>query len=150
MSSTQKTIAAVVAILAVIVIVVLLTRHHGPAETAQVGTADVVMPDKISTADHDAYIASAIPSCKTEAAKQPNVIQQHVTDDAIAGYCQCFAEKSADAMTQGELDAIAGKTMPPSFMAKVHDIANTCIAQYLTPVLDPTPVPAPAAPAQPQ
>ncbi len=133
MSTTQKTIAAVVAVLVVIVIAVLLMRHHDPAETAQVGTSDIVMPDKISAADHDAYIASAIPSCKTEAAKQPNVIQQHVTDSAITDYCKCFAEKSADAMTQGELDAIASKTMPPSFLAKVQDIAKVCIAQYLTP-----------------
>lgn len=132
MSTTQKTIAAVVAVL-VAVIVVFLIRHHTLTETAQIGSSGIVMPDKISTADHDAYIASAIPSCKTEAAKQPNVIQQHVTDGAIADYCKCFAEKSADAMTQGEMDAIANKTMPPSFMAKVQDIAKVCIAQYLTP-----------------
>ena len=132
MSTTQKTIAAVVAVL-VAVLVVFLMRHHGPAETAQVGTSGIVMPDKISTADHDAYIASAIPSCKTEAAKQPNIIQQHITDSAIADYCTCFANKSADAITQGELDAIANKTMPPSFMTKVQDIAKGCVAQYLTP-----------------
>ena len=133
MSTIQKTIAAVVAVMAVILIVVLLTRQRGPTETAQVGTSDIVMPDKISTADRDAYIASAIPSCKTEAAKQPNVIQQHVTDSAIADYCKCFAEKSADAITQGELDALANKTMPPSFMTKVQDITKGCIAQYMPP-----------------
>ncbi len=132
MSTPQKTIAAVVAVL-VAVIVVFLIRHHGPAETAQVGTSDIVMPDKISTADHDAYIASAIPSCKTEAAKQPRIIEQHVADSAIADYCKCFAEKSADAITQTELTAIANKTMPPSFMTKVQDIAKVCVAQYLTP-----------------
>jgi hypothetical protein len=138
MSTIQKTIAAVVTVLAVVLIVVLLTRHHGSTETTQVGTSDIVMPDKISTADHDAYIASAIPSCKTEAAKQPNVIQQHVADSAITDYCTCFADKSADAITQGELDALANKTMPPSFMTKVQDIAKACVAQYLTPA----PVPA--------
>jgi hypothetical protein len=137
MSTTQKTIAAIVALL-VAVLVVFLMRHHGPAETAQVGTSDIVMPDKISTADHDAYIASAIPSCKTEAAKQPRIIEQHVADSTIADYCKCFAEKSADAITQTELTAIANKTMPPSFMTKVQDIAKGCVAQYLTP----TPAPA--------
>jgi hypothetical protein len=134
MSNIQKGIAAaVVAVLAIVLIVVWLTRHHGPTETAQVGTASIVMPDKISAADHEAYIASAIPACKTEAAKQPSIIAQHVADGAIADYCKCFAETSADAITQDELTAIANKTMPPSFMTKVQDIAKTCIAQYLPP-----------------
>ncbi len=133
MSNIQKGVVAGVIVLAIVLIVVLLARRGEPAQTAQVGTADIVMPEKISTADHDAYIASAIPSCKTEVAKQPNMIAQHVTDEAITDYCKCFAEKSADSITQTELNAISNKAIPPSFMAKVQDIAKTCIAQYLTP-----------------
>jgi hypothetical protein len=133
MSNFQKAVAVAAAVIAVLAIVVLVSRHGAPQQTAQAGAADIVMPDKISAADHEAYIASAIPSCKTEAAKQPRIIEQHVAQSAIADYCQCFAQKSADAITQDELNAIGNKTIPPSFMVKVQDIAKTCIAQYLPP-----------------
>lgn len=142
MSNIQKGVAAaVIAVLAIVAIVVLISRHGQPAQTAQVGADDVGMQNPISTADHDAYIASAMPSCRAEAAKQPRIIEQHVADSAIADYCKCFAEKSADVITQGELTAIGNKTMPPSFMAKVQDIAKTCIAQYLPPAPDSPPSP---------
>ncbi|MGH9759483.1 MAG: hypothetical protein ACREAC_01435 [Blastocatellia bacterium] len=45
----------------------------------------------------------------------------------IGLYCQCAAEKAADAITPDEVQYIAtNRKIPPSFQAKTQAIAHTC------------------------
>jgi hypothetical protein len=89
---------------------------------------------KISKADHDAFVASAIPSCQQTASQNPNIVKAGISSDAIEKYCRCVAEKSADVISQNELTYIVEqKTVPASFETKTRDIAASCGAENLKP-----------------
>lgn len=80
-----------------------------------------------SDQDKDAFIASAKQSCITQETNDPSMKQSGYTEAQIGLYCQCAAEKAADAITPDEVQYIATKrSIPPSFTAKTQAIAQTC------------------------
>lgn len=80
-----------------------------------------------SDQDKDAFIASAKQSCIAQEVNDPSMKQSGYTDAQIGLYCQCAAEKAADAITPDEVQYIATKrSIPPSFAAKTQAIAQTC------------------------
>ena len=80
-----------------------------------------------SDQDKDAFIASAKQSCIAREVNDPSMKQRGYTDAQIGLYCQCAAEKAADAITPDEVQYIASKrSIPPSFTAKTQVIAQTC------------------------
>src|SRR5579883_2408325 len=77
--------------------------------------------------DKDAFIASAKQSCIAQEVNDPSMKQSGYTDAQIGLYCQCAAEKAADAITSDEVQYIVTKrSIPPSFAAKTQTIAQTC------------------------
>lgn len=80
-----------------------------------------------SDQDKDAFIASAKQSCIAREVNDPSMKQSGYTDAQIGLYCQCAAEKAADAITPEEVQYIAtNRSIPPSFTAKTQAIAQTC------------------------
>ena len=80
-----------------------------------------------SDQDKDAFIASAKQSCIAQEVNDPSMKQSGYTEAQIGLYCQCAAEKAADAITPDEVQYIATKrSIPPSFTAKTQVIAQTC------------------------
>lgn len=80
-----------------------------------------------SDQDKDAFIASAKQSCIAQETNDPSMKQSGYTEAQIGLYCQCAAEKAADAITPEEVQYIAtNRKIPPSFTAKTQTIAQTC------------------------
>jgi len=80
-----------------------------------------------SDQDKEAFIASAKQSCIAREVNDPSMKQSGYTDAQIGLYCQCAAEKAADAITPDEVQYIAtNRSIPPSFAAKTQTIAQTC------------------------
>lgn len=80
-----------------------------------------------SDEDKDAFITSAKQSCIAQEVNDPSMKQSGYTDAQIGLYCQCAAEKAADAITPDEVHYIAtNRSIPPSFTAKTQAIARTC------------------------
>lgn len=80
-----------------------------------------------SDQDKDAFIASAKQSCIAQEVNDPSMKQSGYTDAQIGLYCQCAAEKAADAITPDEVQYIeTNRSIPPSFTAKTQAIAQTC------------------------
>lgn len=80
-----------------------------------------------SDQDKDAFIASAKQSCIAQEVNDPSMKQSGYTEAQIGLYCQCAAEKAADAITPDEVQYIAtNRSIPPSFAAKTQTIARTC------------------------
>lgn len=80
-----------------------------------------------SDQDKDAFIASAKQSCIAREINDPSMKQSGYTEAQIGLYCQCAAEKAADAITPDEVQYIAtNRSIPPSFTAKTQTIAQTC------------------------
>lgn len=80
-----------------------------------------------SDQDKDAFIASAKQSCIAREVNDPSMKQNGYTEAQIGLYCQCAAEKAADAITPEEVQSIAtNRSIPPSFTAKTQAIAQTC------------------------
>ncbi|MGH7012541.1 MAG: hypothetical protein ACREEL_00025 [Stellaceae bacterium] len=80
-----------------------------------------------SEQDKDAFIASAKQSCIKSEMDDPTTRQNGFTEAQIGLYCQCAAEKAADAITPDEVQYIAtNRKIPPSFQAKTQAIAQTC------------------------
>ena len=80
-----------------------------------------------SDQDKDAFIASAKQSCIAQEVNDPSMKQSGYTEAQIGLYCQCAAEKAADAITPDEVQYIAtNRKIPPSFAAKTQTIAKTC------------------------
>ena len=80
-----------------------------------------------SDQDKDAFIASAKQSCIAREVNDPSMRQSGYTEAQIGLYCQCAAEKAADAITPDEVQYIAtNRSIPPSFTAKTQAIAQTC------------------------
>lgn len=80
-----------------------------------------------SEQDKDAFIASAKQSCIAREVNDPSMKQSGYTEAQIGLYCQCAAEKAADAITPDEVRYIAtNRSIPPSFEAKTQAIAQTC------------------------
>ena len=80
-----------------------------------------------SEQDKDSFIASAKQSCIASEMNDPATRQSGFTEAQIGLYCQCAAEKAADAITPDEVQFIAAKhAIPPSFQAKTQAIAKTC------------------------
>lgn len=80
-----------------------------------------------SDQDKDAFIASAKQSCIAREVNDPSMKQSGYTEAQIGLYCQCAAEKAADAITPDEVQYIAtNRKIPPSFTAKTQTIAKTC------------------------
>ena len=114
------------------------TSAGGPAGVATMDPAPTTPPDtipnsqKISAADHDSFVASAIPACAESAARDPRVIKAGISSVAIENYCRCVAIKSADVITQDEMNSIAQQgTLPPSFQEKTRTITAACAADNL-------------------
>lgn len=129
MSNVLKGIIA--AVVAVAVAAVAVFYLHGRTPTAP---DEATQGANIPAVERDAYIASAIPSCKSRASSDQRVIDARITAEAIEGYCRCVAERSADTISIGEMNAIAGgKPLSDSFAAKLQDITKTCGEQNLTP-----------------
>src|SRR5579863_8508795 len=80
-----------------------------------------------SDQDKDAFIASAKQSCIAQEVNDPSMKQSGYTEAQIGLYCQCAAEKAADAITPEEVQYIAtNRKIPSSFAAKTQTIAKTC------------------------
>lgn len=80
-----------------------------------------------SDQDKDAFIASAKQSCIAREVNDPSMKQNGYTEAQIGLYCQCAAEKAADAITPDEVQYImTNRSIPPSFTAKTQAIAQTC------------------------
>lgn len=80
-----------------------------------------------SDQDKDAFIASAKQSCIAREVNDPSMKQSGYTEAQVGLYCQCAAEKAADAITPDEVNYIAtNRAIPPSFTAKTQAIAQTC------------------------
>src|SRR5690348_2009389 len=80
-----------------------------------------------SDQDKDAFIASAKQSCIAQEVNDPSMKQSGYTEAQIGLYCQCAAEKAADAITPDEVHYIeTNRSIPPSFTAKTQAIAQTC------------------------
>ncbi|MDE2167783.1 MAG: hypothetical protein KGJ66_15780 [Alphaproteobacteria bacterium] len=80
-----------------------------------------------SDQDKDAFIASAKQSCIAQEVNDPSMKQSGYTEAQIGLYCQCAAEKAADAITPEEVQYIAtNRKIPASFTAKTQAIAKTC------------------------
>lgn len=80
-----------------------------------------------SDQDKDAFIASAKQSCIAQEVNDPSMKQSGYTEAQIGLYCQCAAEKAADAITPDEVQYIAAnRSIPSSFAAKTQTIAQTC------------------------
>ncbi|MGH6976721.1 MAG: hypothetical protein ACREED_06820 [Stellaceae bacterium] len=80
-----------------------------------------------SDQDKESFIVSAKQSCIAREVNDPSMKQSGYTEAQIGLYCQCAAEKAADAITPEEVQYIASKrSIPPSFAAKTQTIAQTC------------------------
>jgi hypothetical protein len=129
MSKTLQAILAAIAAIAIVAGVVIYLSGRGAPDV----TAPAADSGKIPDADHAAYIESAIPSCQKTAAVNPNLISANVSATAIQAYCKCFAERSADAITPGEMQYIvANKVLPDSFKMKTAEISTSCSAETLS------------------
>lgn len=110
-------IAIAAAVIVVIAGIVIYSRMQAPP-LASGFTSDQ---------DKDAFITSAKQSCIAQEVNDPSTKQSGYTDAQIGLYCQCAAEKAADAITPDEVQYIASKrSIPPSFTAKTQVIAQTC------------------------
>lgn len=110
-------IAIAAAVIVVIAGAVIYSRMQAPPPA----------PGFTSDQDKDAFIASAKQSCIAQEINDPSVKQSGYTEAQIGLYCQCAAEKAADAITPDEVQYIATKrSIPPSFTAKTQAIAQTC------------------------
>jgi hypothetical protein len=129
MSKTLQAILAAIAALAIVAGVVFYLN----ARAAPDMTAPAADSGKIPDADQAAYIGSSIPSCQRTAAVNPNLTSANVSATAIQAYCKCFAERSADAITLGEMQYIvSNKVLPDSFKMKTAEIATKCSAENLS------------------
>lgn len=80
-----------------------------------------------SEQEKDAFITSAKQSCIAQEINDPSMKQNGYTEAQIGLYCQCAAEKAADAITPDEVQYIAtNQKIPPSFTVKTQTIAKTC------------------------
>ncbi|MGB8182919.1 MAG: hypothetical protein WCF13_11155 [Stellaceae bacterium] len=80
-----------------------------------------------SDQDKESFIASAKQSCIASEMNDPATQQSGFTEAQIGLYCQCAAEKAAEAITPDEVQFIAANhAIPPSFQAKTQAIAKTC------------------------
>jgi len=80
-----------------------------------------------SDQDKEAFIASAKQSCIAREINDPSMKQSGYTEAQIGLYCQCAAEKAAEAITPDEVQYIeTNRSIPPSFTAKTQAIAQTC------------------------
>lgn len=80
-----------------------------------------------SDQDKESFIASAKQSCIASEMNDPATRQSGFTEAQIGLYCQCAAEKAAEAITPDEVQFIAAKhAIPPSFQVKTQAIAKTC------------------------
>jgi len=90
-------------------------------------TAPPAAPGLVSEQDKDSFIVSAKQSCIAREMNDPSMKQSGYTEAQIGLYCQCAAEKAADAITPDEVQYIAiNRSIPPSFAAKTQAIAQTC------------------------
>lgn|GEM_PF-3366292 len=106
-----------VAVVIIAVGVIVYWRMQAPAPTSGF----------TSDQDKDAFIASAKQSCIAQEVNDPSAKQSGYTEAQIGLYCQCAAEKAADAITPEEVQYIAtNRSIPPSFAAKTKMIAQTC------------------------
>lgn len=113
--SALMVIAGVV--IAAIAAVVLYSRMQAPPPASGF----------TSDQDKDAFIASAKQSCIAQEVNDPSMKQSGYTEAQIGLYCQCAAEKAADAITPDEVQYIAtNRKIPASFTAKTQTIAQTC------------------------
>jgi len=129
MSNVLKGIIAAVVALAVVALAIFYLRGRTPT-----ASDEAAQGANIPAVERDAYIASAVPSCKARASSDQRVIDAHIAAEAIDGYCRCVAEKSADVISIGEMNAIAGgKPLSDSFAAKLQDITKACGEQNLAP-----------------
>lgn len=115
----RKSVVIAGVAVAVIVIVAGALYWRSPAPP--------VAPGLVSEQDKDSFIASAKQSCIEREMNDPSMRQSGFTEAQIGLYCQCAAEKAADAITPDEVQYIAtNRAIPPSFQAKTQAIAQTC------------------------
>lgn len=111
-------IAVAGVIVLAIVSVAIYSRMQAPSPPTVAFTSDQ---------DKDAFITSAKQSCIAQEVNDPSMKQSGYTEAQIGLYCQCAAEKAADAITPDELQYIAtNRKIPPSFTTKTQGIAQTC------------------------
>ncbi len=96
--------------------------------------APLQAPGFASEPERDAFITGAKQSCIQRETNDPVTRQAGYTEAQIGLYCQCAAEKAADAITPDEVHYIAAnRSIPPSFKAKTQAIAQTCRTVTLPP-----------------
>lgn len=114
--------SALIAVAGVVIVViaagaVIYTRMQAP----------VPAPSFTSDEEKDAFIASAKQSCIAQELNDPATRQAGYTEAQIGLYCQCAAEKAAEAITPDEVQYIrTNRSIPPSFNAKTQTIAKIC------------------------
>ncbi len=101
-----------------------IARHYSGAEVRRyeaLGTADDI-------ADADGQHVLSFAQAQEAARKWfADLARQDQGEAQIGLYCQCAAEKAADAITPDEVQYIAtNQKIPPSFTAKTQAIAQTC------------------------
>jgi flagellar basal body-associated protein FliL len=122
----KRWVAAAVAIIAVVLVVGGIVYWRMQAAPHQ--------PGFVSAQEKNAFITSAKQSCIQTELNDPATRQAGYTDSQIALYCQCAAEKAADAITPDEVQYIrANHQIPQSFQQKTAAIAQTCRSVTLPP-----------------
>lgn len=91
-------------------------------------------PGFVSEQDKNTFIESAKQSCIRTELNDPATQKAGYTDSQVALYCQCAAEKAADAITPDEVQYIrTNHKIPQSFQEKTGAIAQTCRSVTLPP-----------------
>ena len=121
-----------VAIGAVIVggIAILVFLHRNDWQPGHGGMLGSLSPNGNQTY-RQSYLNASIASCTSTIASNPTIATK-ISADSIANYCRCFAEKSVDQISAGDLFQMVVKHSPsPELNAKIQDDAKACAAQYL-------------------
>lgn len=121
-----------VAVGAVVVggVAILIFLHRNDLRSSQTGLMGALSPNG-AEAYRRSYINSSIASCTSGISSNP-AIAAKISADTIANYCRCFAEKSVDQISAGDLFQLVVKHSPsPELNAKIQEDAKACAAQYL-------------------
>ncbi len=110
---------------------VLIFLHRNDLKSSQAGLMDKLSPNG-AEAYRRSYINSAIASCSSGMTNSPRIAAARISADMIANYCECFAEKTVDQISPGDMIQLVLKRSPsPELNAKTQEDAKACIAQYL-------------------
>jgi hypothetical protein len=120
-------VAVGVVVVAGLAILIFLHRNDLRSQAGLMGTLSPTGAESYRRS----YINSSIASCSSGLSSNP-AITAKISADTIANYCRCFAEKSVDQISAGDLFQLVVKHTPsPELNAKVQEDAKACAALYL-------------------